>query len=319
MSPPYASKSSTSPTRKQLGRHVIPALPLELLESGTALRLPADAKAVLEAEPSYGDRFPDVALLRVGDAPAAFTSRFTGGSCASNALFNVVHGDATALEVDDPDEELRWSWWGGGDYPAYIAGRHLVITADLLDRNLVRLVSSVTPQGRVQPLCSVKTEPMKSVGRSEDPKACTRIVNGSAESPKWQPIKMQLSRDQWDRVGRYADGVRIATIDLDGDGQTEDVGHFQYDSGAGCGSHAEWLLIVNRQRNGTVQNGLNDWLTRHAGGEEVKVWRLERKHYLETYRPGIGGAVYRFDRSGGKRVCELGWINKASVSKIWLR
>ena len=299
--------------RKQLDRFAVPSIPLEFLPSLREALARSGASPEADAEV--------VLLPRAAVTPLAFTLANTGGTCPSTHLQNAqLTGRPTMLKVEDPEEELRSSWWGGGDYAAYVSGRQLVVTADLIDRNLVRLVSWVTREGRIQPLCSVKSETTKALRSGAAAAVCTQVVSGSAQAPAWRAAEMRLARDQWDeRVGGYADEVSIARLDLDGDGRQEDIGWFRYDSGAGCGSHSEWLRVVNAERNGTVKGRLDDFLAENAGNEQVRVWRIGGQHYLETYHSRGGGTVWLVEASGTKRFCELGWDNKASVTKVWLR
>ena len=261
--------------------------------------------------------------LRVssGAAPVQFIGASTGGTCPSIQLQNEALADPagdTRAEVDDPEEQLRWSWWGGGDYPAFVNGKLLAITADFLDMNLVRLVSWIRPDGRIVPLCSTETRTTKSISAAREKSVCTAIATDAAVGPDWEPGN-SMDLDEGEAAPRGAGTpteVKVADIDLDGDGRKERIAHLAYDSGAGCGAHTERLRVLDANRPGFSKQPI-DQVVAELEASEVNLWRIGAKYYVESYEPRRGGKAYRITATGAQEVCRFSWRGETSITKLW--
>ncbi|WP_157572760.1 lysozyme inhibitor LprI family protein [Nevskia soli] len=263
--------------------------------------------------------------------PERFARVFTGGTCAAYNLVNVERHlragpDARDVEdVDDPDEEIRWAYWGGGDFPIFYKGRNLVITSDLSDPNKVNMVSWIQPDGTQRPLCLLEvTNTQRTVTTARNPALCSGIAGGTIKPLGWERIteRLPLSHDTATyredfvrRYGDYADDVSLLRIDIDGSGTQQNIGAFEYASGAGCGSDHGWLHVISDDFGAIVDNPLNTVLGGFSGSFDV--YRFQGGIYLGDQDGRHVDEVVRLKGDHVEQVCAFGKKVTTSVKRLF--
>lgn len=284
-----------------------------------------EERANLEARESYLLNEPSTVYklrLTAKGEPTRFARFFTGGTCASYQVFSIPYllnyGDDDVDEVEDPDENIRWAYWGGGDYPIFYLGRNYMVTADLGNQNRVNMISWIKPDGRKRPLCllSVNSTKMKVVS-AKNPELCSGIADGTLHPLKWKEITKGLPfshdtrgyRDEFvKRYGGYADTVSLLSIDIDGEGKLENVGKFEYASGAGCGSTSIWLSILSEDLSEVVRKLING---------SVDVYEAEGRYYISATIGNADAGVVQIINERTEQVCELKRQTETSISEFF--
>jgi len=308
----------------------------ERQDDQTAWMLSTAELANLKARDSYQTSSGPQLVYRVRlnnrDAPTRFASFETGGTCRSTQVFNVSHllsstgDDAGTDEVSDPDEQIRWAYWGGGDYPVQYHGRNYMITSALGDPNSVNMISWIKSDGRIRPLCLLGSTDRRRIPLPvHKAPLCQAIANGALRPLTWRPIADELPinhepavyRHEFERsYGRYADGVGLLQIDLNGDGLAENVARFEYNSGAGCGSTHVWMSVVSKDLRNVAQDPLTKLLEQIDEGS-MDIYQHKGRYYVDT-STGVGNsALISLQGNQIERVCAFEWKLKSIVSKFF--
>lgn len=249
--------------------------------------------------------------LQHKEAPALLVSFLTGGTCASAEIFNVSYllrsskKDLGLDAFDAADQAMLEAFWGSEDYPILYRGRVLLITADLSNRNAVRMISWLKPDGRRRALCTLSTEssPYQIVS-SRHHQLCDGVRRGALLPLEWRPVSKASSADDAESQSPD-DFVAARLLDLDGSGATKRIGLFGKSSSAGCGSDREWLSVVGENNQPVRNDPLNELLI-NIVGLAVRVYAFDGRNYVGV----IGGSeaaedVYSFTEKGLEKVCEL--------------
>lgn len=248
-----------------------------------------------------------------------FGQFFTGGSCAATQLFNLrslanSKGESNGwVDVNDPDEIIRWAYWGGGDYPVKYQGRYFMITSNLSDQNSVNMISSINTDGKVLPLCTVKRVSFKYVADSEAISLCSKIARGTTKPIGWKDpgVDLASSRDEFEaKFSIYADSVKVARIDLNGDGVLENIGRFTYASGAGCGSENVWGRVLTDNLQNVVKGELDSLLSPLDGPFEI--YLDNQNYYIRSAVSKKTDQVVRIRGNRVEKVCELSRKNQST-------
>lgn len=245
--------------------------------------------------------------------PAEKFGRFsTGGTCASFQIFNlrrILETESASkgwVEVYDPNEIIRWAYWGGGDYPIEYRGQFFMITADLADENRVNMVSSILPDGNILPICTVEEASFKYVADTELNSVCEKIARGAIHPITWKKPDIELASGRVafvSKFGRYADTIAWTRIDLDGDGIMENVGRFSYSSGAGCGSEQAWGRVLSDDLRSALREKLDDLISQL--GRPFDVYVHAGVHYIRSSVSGNLDQVVRVRDGRVEKICEL--------------
>lgn len=268
--------------------------------------------------------------LTAKGSPTRFASFFTGGSCASYEVSNISNllgtkgGDAGADAVSDPDEIIRWAYWGGGDYPILYRNRYFMITSDLSNPNRVRMISWIKPDGRTRPLCllSAKNAKMKVLS-AKSPELCSGIANENLHPLKWKPFTEDLEGYQGkfvNRDGDRADTVELLSIDVGSSGKKKNIGRFKYHSGAGCGSTKIWLSVLSKDFGAVMKDALNSQFEKLANGP-MDFYKVGGRNYIAATIPNAdsnadAGVVEIVDERI-EQVCEFKYQTKTAISQFF--
>jgi uncharacterized protein len=310
----------------KLQNHIIPFLDVDLAKKISA---PAAAWAITKAidgARTSGANYVDsiyngLVVLHPSKRSSlnVFFDAYDGGTCFSSKLLNASLGrkvGETMLPVDDPSDDLQWSWWGAGDKVASVDGRLYSLTS--WGDSELRLISWIRPDGRILPLCSVDQTWTKEITRSDQPSVCIAIEKGDAIAPDWnlESENFKLG-DDW-QLGREATAtLEVAEIEIRGFGDKQEIARVSYDSSAGCGAQMQWLRVVNQNRDGLAPSKLNEMLTSFADGHEVDVRTIGSDTYASAFDKFGRGATYRLSATGADKVCQFNPKPLSRVSKYW--
>lgn len=269
--------------------------------------------------------------LRAGEPPTRFGAFSTGGTCHSTEIFNIdaaLHGDPRGgrREVVDPGQLVRWAYWGGGDYPIFYKGRHFLIAADLSDPNDINMVSAIHPNGDIVPICLMHaaTKRLEQV-TAASASVCTEITKGTAKPLLWQEVAEDtleglegvapgVLKELFDQT-KHDGGGQVLKVDVQNTGNPILLGRTIYDSGAGCGSHSEWLTVVPATLAGLNKHPLDGFLGKLTGKDNDFYVRAGTT-YL---RVSNGGASDELLSLHGARVeTECRWNRRKEVERMLL-
>lgn len=264
--------------------------------------------------------------------PILFAAFSTGGTCASEHVFNIPQlldpqvRDEGIDNVDDPDELIRWAYWGGGDYPIFYRGRYFMVVSAFTDRDRVNMISWIKPDGRIRPLCLLSAERANfEVISAKNPQLCAGIAAGSIRPLSWLPITKDLPLDRqsgryWEefvkRYGTYADQVELLSLDIDKDDQAENIGRFRYDSGAGCGSTHTRLSVLSKDLEHTAAGPLTEYL-RQLGDGVKDVYELEQHYYVLLNQTEREARVVPIPGERNEQTCKLRQRFKTQVTRFF--
>jgi ankyrin repeat protein len=251
--------------------------------------------------------------------PVKFVEFFTGGSCASTQIYNLKsilssNGQSTGwTNVNDPDEIIRWAYWGGGDYPIRYKDRYYMVTADLSDANSINMISAIKPDGSILPVCMVEKASFEYVVSSGGDSLCSNIAKEIVKPMEWEDgtdeISIEDRREYANTFGGFADSVDELEIDLDGDGTAENIGRFTYNSGAGCGSQQIWGRVLTEDSSKVVDGNLNRLVSQFG---RFEIYEIDKHYYIRNEIAKDKEAVIQIIKGKVEKICEL---QKISHSK----
>lgn len=310
---------------KALGDLAVPAMPAGDVSDEEWDRLrTGDAPHQYGAATSY--------RLRLTSDPAStrFAQFATGGSCPSLEVFGVQRlldsngKDEGIDEVPDPNEQIRWSYWDGGDYPIFHRNRNFMVTTSLSDPNKLYMVSWIKPDGRVRRLCllSPKIDRLE-VRKAAEPAVCNAIARQTINPIKGSDITQQLPfnslpsrRDEFEaRYGEYADSLTLLRVDIDGSGKPKELGLFKYASASGCGSEPQWLRVLSQDHGQSVKGPLNTRL-QELGNTIENIYKVNGRYYIRRTQ-GITIEATRVQRGGNRQACEFEERTSTSVDQFF--
>lgn len=296
----------------------------------------SDAEAAkLEARSRYHNNEPWIVhrlRLKSGAEPVRFASFWTGGSCSGSTLLNLSHvinlsGEDDGIdEVPDPDDELRWTRSGGRDYPIVHRGRNFVVTHADADANTVRLISWIKPNGRIRPICLLDSNRTKRVSLpNQRAPLCQGIAAGTLRPLSWKavtddlPLQREPATYQSEfvkRYGRYAEGVELRPVDLNGDGMVDNIARFSYASGSGCGANLLWLGALSKDMGSLAPDSLNTVLKTFEEGP-MNIYAFKGKYFFDTAVSVTNDALISLQGNRPERVCELEWQTRTKVKSFF--
>lgn len=213
-----------------------------------------------------------------------------GGSCVDEQIEVIGRHNPESYPESD-DGELRWSTWGTRDYLLKLGGELLIISGRLdAEHSQATLVSRLEEDGRKQPLCLFERLPetRNEAARGVRPELCQAVRGGKAEVLPWGEPQQLADPQQHSQLPYLESNPHpILAQDLDGDGNDELLARYDFDSGAGCGSSSQHLLLVDKKYQVLPRDGLNAELLERSWGplsdsdrRDVSIFRVERRAYL---------------------------------------
>ncbi|MDD0844142.1 hypothetical protein [Pseudomonas sp. Gutcm_11s] len=213
-----------------------------------------------------------------------------GGSCADEQIEAIDRHNPESYPESE-DDELRWSTWGTRDYLLKRDKELLIISGRLdAEHSQAKLVSRLADDGTKQPLCLFERQQQV---KSDFPKGthiqlCLAVRDGVARALSWdKPQKLMDPLGHSQLPGLESTPRPVMSIDLDGDGNDERLARYDYDSGAGCGSSSQHLLLVDKNNTVLPRTELNAKLLERSWGplsdsahRGLGIFQLEQQIYL---------------------------------------
>jgi len=257
-----------------------------------------------------------------------FQSRVTPGTCVSSSI----------VRVDPPNEAVRtqrtpvpseesyddpMDTWGTKDSLIYIQRRFMIVRSDYveIDRN-PGLVKWIMPNGMAQSVCELAISDDSAVATAADPEVCSTRDKGTLATVTWSRADLP------EAVMTNSDGTPIpnvdmaetASVDLDGDGVEERVARLKVSSGAGCGSHESFLLILTSDGQQRASTSLAKVLQQLplADEDDAEIYLFGKHAFVEgDIRRSIPAkGLVSFEGQQPKQVCTFKTLHSASRPKL---
>lgn len=280
---------------------------------------PAEARTLYLLRPA-----PDAEPMRFG-------SFFTGGACPAYQTFSLpalLDGKGKDLGIEpvrDPRELIRWAYLGASDYPIVHQGRNLIITADLGNPDKVNMVSWVKPDGRIRPLCLLKTrQDGLRVASARLPRVCDAVAKGEVRPLKWRDAaevppfsrRLQGHRDEFvRRYGDDAEDIGLLRVDIDRDGKADRLARFRHTAAVGCGVTRVWWSVLTGDLGGVQHGALNTQLQALDDGAR-EVYKVDGHYYLAASRQGQPG-LFQINRGRTEQVCAFRQDTRTRVTTMF--
>jgi len=260
------------------------------------------------------DEIFNIRISNNGDSKK-YLRYWSGGTCssydiyASDYILASVDNYEGRVEVNDPDDELRWANWGGSEYIIYYKERHFVVTGSLSSPNLV---SWVKPDGKILPLCLFEEAASRlTVESSKNKELCSTIANNTIQPEKWINVTDQIRNDGSDsianfkdRYGDHADGIEMLPIEIKMGAESWGLAKMFYDSGAGCGSHNEWLrkAVLNSD---PLKLYPNDQFFDGVSAENIDIYKNNGEYFIGSFYESSPSFLYRLSKDELVQECEF--------------
>lgn len=237
------------------------------------------------------------------------------GSARAESIINLRFASNPGDAVDpvpDPDERVRWAYWGGKDYPIHYKKRMYLITADISDPNAASMVSWIKPDGHSRPLCLIEPEPSRlSVASAEQPELCARIADGKLRPLAWTDESERLGGEGWKRYGERVDRLGVLKLDVDGDGRLENVGRFLYNSMAGTGGEKIWLALLSDDLSSKIRTIFDEGLAQ-ASRDSLNIYSAQGQYYIS-----LRDTIVQLRGDQTRRICKFDRITPRKVSTFF--
>jgi hypothetical protein len=142
---------------------------------------------------------------------------------------------------------------------------------------------------------------------------CSNIAKGIVKPMEWEDatddIAIEDRNEYANTFGGFADSVDELEIDLDGDGTTENIGRFTYNSGAGCGSTHIWGRVLTEDSDNVVDGNLNNLVSQFG---RFEIYEIDKHYYIRNEITKDKEAIVQIMKGKVEQICEL---QKISHSK----
>jgi hypothetical protein len=207
---------------------------------------------------------------------------------------------------DDPDGLLRDVYLGAGDQVLYYRGHYFRLTAT---SDGPRMLSWIRLDGDIRPICTFKMLPARLVSTGKGMALCGGIASGRVEPLPWVRIPGDVAIAHG---FRHADSVEIITLDVDGDGRSDNVARFEDASKQGCELFPMWVDLRTDDLAKAVESRAND-LVHSISGRPLNLYQYHGGVYFDGRRNGIPQVV-RMHNGRLKKVC--GFRQQVEVDRV---
>jgi hypothetical protein len=250
-----------------------------------------------------------------------YDDHLTGGSCSG---YNVVRirslkKDESANDAEDPEpqenddnNDLRWAGWGENSTLLKIDGEAIVLEG--------KTAVYAYHDGERIPLCTLEAPTSITVIRSGNGAICTAAQKHAI--PKITGSPMQTNGEdllQWGIQSDAADSIAVMN-----EGNPLHLGHFHYDSGAGCGASLDYLAeldannqVVRSPLTGTllgIQAPIKDQVHQATFYAEQAVMNFNGQVLIA--RKSIVTQIDRLDGNNLKEICELEDVPQPQIKDL---
>jgi hypothetical protein len=262
------------------------------------------------------------------------------GSCGNSQIYDAAIAarrstlppDQCSQFTEANDEALRWANWGRNDQFLFVEGQPVIVTSRSWRAHADIRFASWLSGGFKRPLCAY--EPSGEITEtpipSSDRAICDAVAAKRVEVPRWSEAE-ELTDEARKTLGQiygiYPDGgARIASVDLDNDGEIELIAQLNLESGAGCGSHHEWYIALTADRMAIAESPLNRTLGNREWGAFYRnpavetsllppIFLLDGKAYLLGTSPADRTGVYSFANGKAELRCEIDRIAQVRIAR----
>ena len=257
--------------------------------------------------------------------PILFVSVSNGGTCQNHGIYPVTRQADEISEGDENFEDDEPSI-GGEDEILQRDGRFFLINRNL-DSGRLRNLAWITPAGRVQPMCSFETERVvRSVANHRAPLALCEALLEAPASAVWRPYEHFDAADpEALRQAREITGVthfdstpemETARIDVDNDGDVDDVVRLSYTNSWSCGYLGSRLQLLDSARNRIASDPLNEALHMASrNGDPIEIYTIGKGQYVLA-NSETDGRVYSITGKGAEQQCVF---NHRHVLRVTMR
>ena len=287
---------------------------------------PTPAEQLLIKEQLFDPHVLDSVRLDIAPGrPILLLSVSDGGTCENYSIVPVTEPSAadstgTVSEGDGP-------YLGGRDQIVRRDGRYFIINRDLRS-GVLRDLAWITPAGAVQPMCSFSTEKIiRSVGIHRAPLAlCTALLEAPS-SVQWLKYEkfdvsnaaaLKLLRDAASLTGLDENPeMEVTRVDVDNDGNVDDLLRLSYSNSAGCGSRGSRLQVLDAARNRIAADPMNNSLQMASfNGNPISIRSAGGRQFVLTDSDTEGG-VYSIGRQGSEIQCSISHRRVMHVSRMF--
>lgn len=255
-----------------------------------------------------------------------FIKHVSPESCPSNIIYPIdrftrIDGIYSGrLSVSDPDDTLGSAAWGSDEFPIYYQQRNYIITGTVTEPKVVSLIQS---DGQILPLCLLtKSSAGLAVTEGKDKDLCAGVASGLIKPQQWSnqytPTKAEEAEliNMSEARGQYDIRLFLPSISENENKPSHSFVKFMQDSGAGCGSHNEWLRRAVLE-GGTFDIRFDDQLFSGKTAEHVDVYLHNEKHYI-GYFPSYGpSALYHLENDVLAKICEFEKKLEFKINRIF--
>lgn len=187
----------------------------------------------------------------------------------------------------------------------------------------------LTPAGGAMPLCGIgiKRERRLKTVKSESPALCRAVAGNAVDFLPWSPVPEETGKKS---AAGFDVGTRISSmsLDIDADGEDDQIAWVVYSSSAGCGYNHQWLVEMSPDLMSVTESPLNsvlidkgphigaygrwrEWApsagSPHAGWDSPRIFMYDGKPYI-LGRAGSGGTAVISVWGGTERTwCEYSY------------
>lgn len=212
-----------------------------------------------------------------------------GGTCRDEWI-EVIDRQNPETYPPAEDEDLRWANWGYRDHLLQLPDQLLVISGRLdAEHNQATLISEIRRDGSKHPLCLLErlpqTESLQATGKR--PELCQAVRTGQGSLLEWDLSVTARDPGNHSKLP-YLEAAPIPAMDVDlnNDSQLERLARYDLESGAGCGSRSQHLMLLDEQNQVLPADGGNaQLLSRSWGplsdqGSNLQLINLNQHTYL---------------------------------------
>ena len=240
--------------------------------------------------------------------PILFVSVSDGGTCENHGIYPVIKQTDEPSEGDEPSI-------GGEDEILERNGRFFLINRKL-DSGRLRNLSWISPAGYEQPMCSFETERVvRSVGVNRAPLALCQALLDAPASAIWRPYEDFDATDPeaLKQVRKIAGVTRFdstpemetARIDVDNDGDVDDLVRLSYTNSWACGYRGSRLQVLDSARHRIASDPLNEVLHMASkNGDPIDIHTIGGRQYV-LVNSETGGGVYSIGGKGAEVQCAI--------------
>ena len=237
----------------------------------------------------------------------------SGAHCKGSSIYPVPASLAPSAS-DGSDDELGRAA-GFEDRLVQRHGRTFLIARETQSGLLFGL-SWIKPTGAVRPMCKFEKEhTLRSVGLHSAPAALCQMVLEASSTIEWRwydrfdttdAAALRQLRDVANLTGfDETPELEIARVDIDNDGNPEDLARLHYSNSGGCGFEGSMLQVMDLARSRIATTSLNEQLQMASrGNEPISVRTVAGRQYIVT-DSDQGGSVFAIVQGVATGQCSI--------------